>query len=130
MLFKYVLAWVPLVPIAILNAVIREAGYKQWLGELRAHQVSTATAIILFGVYIWAVTRLWPIQSGRQALLIGLIWLCLTVAFEFLFGHYVMGNPWQRLLHDYNLLAGRVWVLVLIWIALAPYVFYRLGAAA
>ena len=130
MILRYVLAWVPMVVIAIVNAAIREGGYKRFVGELRAHQLSTLTAIILFGVYIWVVTRVWPIQSGGQALLIGLIWLGLTVAFEFLFGHYVMGNAWEKLFHDYNLLAGRVWVLVLIWITIAPYVFHRLGASS
>jgi len=50
----------------------------------------------------------------------------LTVAFEFLFGHFVMGNPWEALLHDYNLVAGRVWVLVLTWIAVAPIIFHRI----
>ncbi|MEW6447103.1 MAG: hypothetical protein AB1426_03305, partial [Bacillota bacterium] len=58
---------------------------------------------------------------------IGLIWLVLTVAFEFGFGHFVMGHSWSRLLHDYNLLKGRLWVLVLLWVAIAPYVFYRLS---
>jgi hypothetical protein len=57
---------------------------------------------------------------------IGLTWLALTVAFEFLFGHYVAGHSWRALLNDYDLLAGRLWVLVLAWLALAPYLFYRL----
>ena len=55
-----------------------------------------------------------------------MLWLGLTVAFEFLFGHYVVGHPWPRLLYDYNLLAGRVWSLLPIRVAVAPYVFYRL----
>ena len=126
MTLRYILAWVPMVPIAIVNAVVREAVYKNYLGDLRAHQVSTVTAIILFGLYIWLLSRWWPIPSARQAVAIGFIWLGLTVAFEFLFGHYVMGNPWERLFHDYNILQGRVWSLVLIWITIAPYVFYRL----
>lgn len=115
--------------IAIANAAIREAGYRRFLGELPAHQMSALTLIVLFGVYIWALSRWWPIQSSGQALAIGLIWLGLTVAFEFLFGHYVMGHPWSRLFHDYNLLEGRVWLLVLIWITIAPCVFQRLGAS-
>lgn len=41
-----------------------------------------------------------------KALAIGCIWLMLTPSFEFLFGHYVMGHPWSRLLYDYNLFAG------------------------
>ena len=56
-----------------------------------------------------------------------LCWLGLTVLFEFVFGHYIMGNPWSWLLHDYDLSKGRVWILVLIWVTGAPYVFYRLG---
>jgi len=39
---------------------------------------------------------------------IGLVWLAMTVAFEFLFGDYVAGHSWDRLLHDYNLFAGRL----------------------
>ena len=40
----------------------------------------------------------------------------MTVAFEFGFGHFVAGHSWQRLLGDYNLLEGRVWLLFLLWI--------------
>jgi len=99
---------------------------KKYLGELQAHQVSTATGVVLFGLYFWFLTRLWSIKSARQAIFIGASWLGLTVAFEFIFGHYVMKNSWTNLFHDYNIFAGRVWIFLLIWIAIAPFVFYRL----
>jgi hypothetical protein len=54
------------------------------------------------------------------------MWLSLTIAFEFLFGHFVAGHLWSKLLHDYNVLAGRVWAFFLIWVTAAPYLFYRL----
>jgi hypothetical protein len=38
-----------------------------------------------------------------------------------------MKHPWSRLLHDYNLFEGRLWVLVLLWVTLAPYVFHKLS---
>jgi len=53
-------------------------------------------------------------------------WLVLTLAFEFLFGHYVGGHSWRSLLDDYDLLSGRLWVLVPAWLAVAPYLFHRL----
>jgi hypothetical protein len=53
----------------------------------------------------------------------------MTVAFEFGFGHYVAGHSWSLLLADYNLLAGRVWSLFLIWITIVPYVTWRLANA-
>ena len=128
MITKYLLAWLGLPVIGIVNGAIRQFLYRDALGDLTAHQLSTVTGILLFGLYIWLLSRWWPLPSARAAITVGLLWLALTIGFEFIFGHYVVGNSWERLLADYNLLAGRVWVLVLIWITIAPYVFYRLAA--
>lgn len=127
MVLRYILAWPGMVVLAILNAAARQTGYGRWMNELRAHQTSSVTGIILFGAYVWALSRFWPIRSGREALLIGLIWLVLTVTFEFVFGHYAMKHPWSKLLADYNVLRGRLWVLVLVWVTIAPLVFFWLG---
>lgn len=126
MTLRYILAWLILLVAAIINGTIREAVYKNRLGELHAHQVSTLTGFILFGLIIWGLSRLWPLQSAKQAWTVGFIWLALTLTFEFLFGHFVAGHPWSKLLHDYNIIEGRVWPLILIWVTIAPYVFYRL----
>ncbi len=122
----YLAAWLPMVPIAILNGVVRQGWYGRYMTELAAHQISTATGLALLGAYIWLVVRLWPPADSRQALGTGLLWLVLTLGFEFLFGHFVAGHTWARLLADYNLLAGRVWILIPLWVGLAPWVFYRL----
>ena len=125
-LLVYALSWIGMVAIAILNGVIREKAYGQFMGELPAHQLSTFIGIVLFGAYIWVLTETYPIESSTQALIIGGMWLIMTVIFEFVFGHFVMGHPWSKLFHDYNLFKGRVWSLVLIWTAVAPYLFYRI----
>jgi hypothetical protein len=49
----------------------------------------------------------------------------LTLAFEFLAGHYLFGAPWPQLLADYNVLRDRIWVLVLATTALAPWLTAR-----
>jgi len=125
-MLKYILAWLPLVMIAMLNGALREGLYGQYLGELRAHQVSTVSGISLFGIYIWVLIRHMSPVSSKQAIIIGIIWLGMTLAFEFIFMHYVAGHSWEVLLYDYNIFAGRVWMLVLIWITVTPYIFYRL----
>jgi hypothetical protein len=126
MILKYFLAWFPMVLIGILNGVFRQAGYARFMGELTAHQVSTFTGVALVGLYVWFTASRWPIESAGQALLIGGMWLTLTVGFEFLFGHFVMGHSWSRLFHDYNLLKGRLWSLFLIWVAVSPCVFFKI----
>ena len=101
---KYTICWIGLVVIAIVNGAIREKVYSQFMRELAAHQLSTVIGLAMFGVYIMILTRSWKIESSGQALTIGGIWLALTIGFEFIFGHYVIGHPWSRLFHDYNLL--------------------------
>jgi threonine/homoserine efflux transporter RhtA len=126
MIVRYVIAWFPMVVVGIINGVIREQWYGNYLSELRAHQVSTVTGAVLFGLYIWVISRIWQLESGVQSLSVGFIWLAMTVCFEFFFEHYVAGHPWSRLFHDYNILAGRILGLLLLWITVAPYVFCRL----
>jgi hypothetical protein len=49
------------------------------------------------------------------------MWVALTLAFEFLAGHYLFGTPWNQLLADYNVLGGRIWALALVTTAIAPW---------
>ena len=122
----YAAGWAGMLVLAVLNGALREKGYGRFVRELTAHQLSTAMGMVLFGIYIWILTGVFPIESSRQASVIGSMWLIMTVLFEFGFGRFVAGHPWNRLFHDYNLLKGRVWPLLLIWTAAAPYVFYRI----
>jgi hypothetical protein len=115
--------------IAIANGALRQLTFAKAMPELRAHQLSTAIGSVLIGIFIWAVLRAWPPASARHALSIGLVWLALTVAFEFVLGRFVMHRPWSQLFHDYNVSEGRVWAVFLIWLTLAPYVFFRLRRA-
>jgi hypothetical protein len=122
MVLIYSLFWLGMPVVAILNAVVREKAYKNSVGELAAHQLSTLTLLILIAIYTWLISLGWKLESTGEALAVGAVWLVLTVAFEFGFGRLVMHHPWERLFHDYNILKGRVWVLVLVWTFLAPLV--------
>lgn len=128
MLWRYLFMWFLLALVAIANGFMREAFFKDALGELHAHQLSTFTLIIFFGIMVWFISRVWPLRSAREASRVGSTWLALTLAFEFLFGHYVAGHAWEKLFADYNIFAGRLWLLVLIWTTIAPYVFYKIAS--
>lgn len=125
-IYIHILWWFAFPFAAIFNATLRELIYKKPLGDLAAHQISTATGIIFFGIIFYFIFKKWEIESAKHAILVGLIWLGLTILFEFGFGHYVMGNSWKKLFHDYNLVEGRVWGLFLVWITVAPFVFYKM----
>jgi hypothetical protein len=126
MLWKYSLLWLGLALLGVINGILRNALYSDILGELSAHQVSTIVLMILIGLYTWLFSLIWKPENAVQAFLIGLIWFILTVLFEFVFGHYVIGHPWSSLLYDYNIIQGRIWSLVLIWTLFVPLVVYKL----
>lgn len=125
MIWKYLAAWVVMLLVSIANGVVRDFTYGKFMSELAAHQLSTVIGVILLGAVIWIFVRRYPLSSSLQAIWLGMGWATLTMAFEFLFFHFVGGHSWSELLANYNFFAGRVWVLILLWIAFAPYVFFR-----
>lgn len=129
-MLRYVLAWFPMLAIAVANGALRQTIFAKHMPELRAHQLSTLLGAVLIGVFIWFIIGAWPPSSGRQAWQIGLVWLVLTVAFEFFMGLVLAHRPLAQVLRDYDLLAGRVWLLFLVWLTVAPWVFHRLRGGA
>lgn len=130
MVIRYTLFWLLLAVIAIANGILRQSTYGQFVSDLTAHQLSTVTAIFFTGALVFWFNRRRPIESASQAWLIGAIWLVMTVAFEFGFGHFVAGHAWSRLIADYNLFNGRVWSLFLLWILTLPYLVFRYAQPA
>ncbi len=128
-MIRYVLAWLVLLVVAVANGALRQFTFGRFMPELRAHQLSTLIGAILVGLVIWVVVRAWPPSSSGEALLVGCIWLVLTVGFEFFMGLALARRPLAQVLHDYDVLSGRVWVVFLIWLTVAPWVFYRLRRA-
>ena len=125
MILKYFIAWFGMIILAIANGAIREFGYKPYVGDLFAHQISTFILILLIALYTWQLNKFWPIKSAGQAWIIGSIWIIMTIAFEFGMGHFISEIPLSRMLEDYNLFAGRLWILIPLWTFFAPFVFYR-----
>ncbi len=121
MLVRAVLVWLLLMIIAIANGGLREMLISPRLGARIGHVAST---VILCGAIVLIAWLLMPWVGARKASdgwTVGTSWLVLTLGFEFLAGHYLFGNPWHKLLSDYNMAKGRVWVLVPIVTFLAPW---------
>jgi cobalamin biosynthesis protein CobD/CbiB len=126
-LIKYLFNWIPMLVIAVAHGALRQFTFASLMPEIHAHQFSTLTGSVFIGLYIWFVVRRWPPSSDCQAVQIGIIWTILTVAFEFFMGLVLAQKPLADIMHDYNLFAGRVWVLFLVWLSLAPWVLLRIS---
>jgi hypothetical protein len=113
-------AWLGGPVIGIVNGAAREMGYAKRVGESTAQRISTASALGLFAGYFTLIERRWPLPTARSAVEVGAAWTSATVAFEFLFGHYVAHESWEDLLKAYDLRTGNLWLLVPLWMAAGP----------
>lgn len=125
MTFKHILLWLPMILIAFANAMLREMVIIKHYSEYHAHQLSTITLIIFCALYVWLVYPMLQIQRPAHAWVIGMLWVLLTVIFEFALGR-LTGKSWTFLLENYNLLAGRIWLIFLISLLFLPYLVHTI----
>ncbi len=113
--------WFLFMIFAIINAILRNGVYKPIIGELRAHQLSTIIFIFIIIFINYLVFKYFNFNlTSTESFLIGALWLIMTICFEFLAGHFIFGNTWEKLIADYNILKGRIWGLVLVTIFISP----------
>jgi hypothetical protein len=118
--------WFLLLVAAVVNGVFRERVLVPRMGSHAGHVLSTVILCILIFALTWLTISWIGPPTAKTAITIGGCWLLLTLAFEFGFGHYGARKPWSELLADYDVLHGRVWILVLITTAAAPWLAGRL----
>ena len=129
MIRKAALTWILMIPVAIANGTFREYALEPIFSDLTAHQLSVVTGSVAFLTLVYLMLRdVIPHETDTTLFAIGVAWVLGTILFELGFGHYVMGNDWERLLHDYNVAEDRLWPVVLAVVMLAPLIVKRMLA--
>lgn len=118
-------SWFTMCLLMIANGAVREAVFVGAMGRAAA-DIASATlgaAIILLGTRL--LFRPLAGQATRQLLRVSAWFVCLTVAFEFSFGHYVDKKSWDELFANYAIWNGRLWPVLLVLLALTPFIWGR-----
>jgi len=119
--------WLLILPLMVANGILRETALVGLLGRRGADLASAVLGIAI----ILAVTRPFLRRStsrSRGSLArVSAIWLVLTVAFEFLFGHYVDGKSWSELTANYQVWNGALWPFVLAALVASPFLWAAPG---
>jgi hypothetical protein len=124
MIFRTVLIWFGLLIVATLNGGFREVLLVPRFGRGVGQALSTIMLSLLIAGLGWISLPWIAPQTRRDAWTIGVLWVVLTLAFEFIAGHFVFGKPWRELMADYDVLHGRIWVMVLIVTLMTPIVAF------
>jgi len=121
LLLKSFLAWLVILCLAVANGALREAILIPSFGKNSGFILSGALLSLLVVLVAYAFVHLKQGVSVTHGLYIGILWLCLTLAFEFSFGRYVQHKAMAELLDAYTFKDGNLWPLVLLVTLLAPY---------
>jgi hypothetical protein len=124
-LTRALLTWLLMIGAEILHGALRTMFLVPAVGMHRAGQIGVFIGSALVLAIAW-LTRRWRDGASSRALLgIGALWTGLTVVFEFAFGYYVVGYSIAYIAGDFNLLAGRLMLLGLLVMGLAPIIIAR-----
>jgi len=121
LLAKSLIVWLVFAVISVLNGIVREGLLVEAVGRKAALPISgILLAVLLFVVTLATIRFLGP-RRASDAWLIGTFWLITTLAFELLFGHFVLGHTLDQLLAAFDPANGNLWTLVLVTTLTAPF---------
>jgi fumarate reductase subunit D len=117
--------WLLILALAMANGAFRETVLSPRIGTAVAHVISTFILLVAVVLLSWLFVRRFADRYDASDMLqVGVVWLVLTLLFEFGLG-YLRGYSWEKMLADYNVLNGRVWVLIPLAVLIAPSLIYR-----
>ena len=124
-ILRVLLVWVLLAVLMSVNGVFREAVLVPQAGRAAADIISAALGIgIILGTTGFFFRRLRGEPASRLAT-ISVLLVALTVLFELVVGHWVDGKSWSELAANYALWEGRLWPILLLVLALTPFLWAR-----
>ena len=125
MIKKSVLIWLAIIPLAVLNGFLREEVIVPLIGLKYALPVSgMALCLLIFLVTLTFLPRIGK-GNGKTYRNIGIVWVILTVVFEFAMGLFA-GYTFGELLNAYDITTGNLWLLVVVFTGAAPWLVAKL----
>jgi hypothetical protein len=96
------------------------------VGDSRARQIGVFTGSVLILCVAYLLVGWLRAENTKSLIIVGALWLVVTVVFEFGFGHFVFGRSWQDLGSDYNIAHGGFLAIGMLVLAFSPVIGARL----
>lgn len=112
--------WLIIIVAEILHGIARGIFLVPHVGEFRSSQIGVFTGSIIILVVALVFVRWIAANRTAELLAVGVVWLVLTLAFEILFGRFVVGASWERISADYNVPQGGLMPFGMLVLLLSP----------
>ena len=113
--------WLIIVIAAIFNGLLREKVLTSLIGARFSLPVSGLLLSLLVLLVAFIFVPFFNTQQPGIYFVVGILWVALTLAFELLFGHFVLQKSWQEIIRVFDLRNGDLFAVVLLITAIAPW---------
>jgi hypothetical protein len=119
-LLRALVVWLVIIAVETVHGILRTLLLVPMMGDFPARQISVFTgSLLIFGVTLlfinWTAAR-----TTLQLLMVGTIWVLLTILFEITLGRLVLDLSWDRITEDYDITRGGFLGFGLLFMAVSP----------
>ena len=125
-LIKALVIWLVIIFIEFIHGVLRSIFLAPLFGDFQARQISVFIGSLLILTIAYLSIRWIRATTIASLIVVGLVWLVLTLLFELSLGHLVLGLSWERMTSDYDIPHGGLLPFGLIFLTLSPLIAARL----
>ncbi|MFO0180233.1 MAG: hypothetical protein ACK517_00490 [bacterium] len=119
-LLRALVVWLVIIAVETVHGILRILLLVPMMGDFPARQISVFTSSLL----IFGVTHLFinwiAARTTLQLLMVGTIWVLLTILFEITLGRLVLDLSWDRITEDYDITRGGFLGFGLLFMAVSP----------
>ena len=120
MIKKSLLIWLALVLFAVLNGAFREIVINPLVGAEYGQPISCFSLCLILFILCWFTIPRIGRGTEKTYLTIGLLWILLTVIFETCL-ELLTGNTFAGVIKTYDITTGNLWLLVVLFTGIAPW---------
>lgn len=120
MLLRALSVWLIVAAAETVHGILRVRLLNRRFGDHRARQLGVFSGSLIIFAIVWASIAWVGVQSSRDCLGVGLLWLVLMLAFDLGLGRFYFGFPWKRLMADMDPRQGGLLGLGMLFLSLSP----------
>ena len=119
-LLRALAVWLVIIAVETVHGILRTLLLVPMMGDFPARQISVFTgSLLIFGVTLLFINWI-AARTTLQLLMVGTIWVLLTILFEITLGRLVLDLSWDRITEDYDITRGGFLGFGLLFMALSP----------
>ena len=102
-LLRALVVWLVIIAVETVHGILRTLLLVPMMGDFPARQISVFTcSLLIFGVTLLFINWI-AARTTLQLLMVGTIWVLLTILFEITLGRLVLDLSWDRITEDYDI---------------------------